>query len=404
MLPVDLNGAQLDISRAIAADGAIYAALFAARGDADELARKKGVLLASVRIGIHKAWNLVNADISTAQSRTPDWYNARHVATFDIPDNPTAADMAAAFPNAAVLAHYMAIRGNNDLMQPDLLAKFLKFGSAVPAVTGVVLVKTDNQHHFTDPHKNIFRAVMRQILGSLDDIPFGLSKEDFEDIVAHKAAHPINTGSLVGFARNDGTRVRLMAAGIASAAVRIPAQYPPESAMSAVRSLLVKVGAIAARANVAMEVEQQVDDVENLFHGIDLNTPDGRAVATTRATAYTTDNGVDLGRCIGILQAVCEHAQIAKPDLLKSYALRRVIGANPASVAEGSSQMETYYRVLREKGRRGIIPGLGLFGAPAPPPTDPLPADETMAQILQAVLGNNARANGAGRNNQAPGN
>lgn len=380
-----------DVMRFIKVEAAIYAQQFEADGVSTAEARKRGVVLAAVRIGMRKSWQLENADIIRAQRHDAAWYTARH----RIADPMTTDDeIEIALPNEPVRNHYTAIAADNDLCEPSTIAKLLRLGMAAPVVTGVILVKTDGLHHFVEPHKNVFRVVMKQVLGSVDNIPFGMSQDDFEDIVAHKAAHVVNTGTLIQFARDPATRAKLMAAGLASAAVRCPAMYGPESAMSAVESLVMKVRDIGRAANIAIDIDSFRADRNAVFDGLDLDTPDGRSEATVRATEFTADHGVDIARCVGVVRATCENANIPAPPLLRSYALRRVVNDNTAAASEGAQQMLTFFRVQRERARRGILGGMALFGAAVPPETAPLPADETLNQVLMAVLGNGGAQRG----------
>lgn len=392
----------LTLERHLLADSAMYSVQMTAAGLVADVARKRAVVLAAVRMGIRKSWNIVDGDLIAAQRHDEAYYLARHVLGQALaPAGQQTPANAAAFPLAAVRDEVAALTAMPELFEPVTLARLFRLGMAMPVVTGVILVKTDGQHHFIDQHKNVYRAVQRQVLGRGTPIPFDLEAEVFEDLVAHKSTHPINSASMITFAREEATKTRLMAAGIASAAVRVPAQYGPESAMSAITSLVRKAVSIGRAANIAVDMVAVEALIELVFNGIDLNTPDGRRVGADRAQAFATTHGVDLARCMGILQATCDNANIQRPALMRSYALARIVEENPSSMAEGVDQMTVFYRSQRERARRGILGGMALFGSEVPNDSNPLPTDDTMGQILAAVLGNNAQpAPAQGQNQQ----
>lgn len=388
--------------RYLIADSAMYSVQMAATGLDADVARKRAVVLAAVRMGIRKSWNIVGGDLIAAQRHDDAYYLARH--------NPNEALTAAtqgaaanllAFPLEAVRNEVDALALMPELFEPLTLSRLFRLGMAMPVITGVILVKTDGQHHFIDQHKNVYRAVQRQVLGRGTPTPFDLEPEVFEDIVAHKSTHPISSARMIGWARHVDTKSRLMAAGIASAAVRVPAQYGPESAMSAITSLIRKAVSIGRAANIAVDMAAVDALLAQVFNGVALDTPDGRTLGANRAEVFVSTHGVDLARCMGILQATCDNANIQRPALMRSYALLRIVEENPSAMAEGVDQMNVFYRSQRERARRGILGGMALFGSEVPDDSNPLPTDDTMGQILAAVLGNNAQpAPAQGQNQQ----
>jgi len=137
--------------------------------------------------------------------------------------------------------------------------------------------------------------------------------------------------------------------------------------------------------------------------GLRFHVPADRATAATRTAEFTVTHGVDLARCMGILQAACDNANIARPPLMRSYALARITADNPAATAEGVEQMTVFYRSQRERARRGMLSGMAMFGADPPYGTQPLPTDDTMTHLLAAVLGAN-NGQGAQPGQGQPGN
>jgi len=119
----------------------------------------------------------------------------------------------------------------------------------------------------------------------------------------------------------------------------------------------------------------------------DMGDADARAASTEALAAVITRFGPDIAVCIGLFRGICAHAGVSNPGILRARCLTRIANDDPTMVSTGVQQMEAALRVQREKSRRGILRGIGLFGAEIPPDTQALPADETMAQILAAVVG-----------------
>ena len=112
----------------------------------------------------------------------------------------------------------------------------------MPVCQGVVLYKTGS-HHFIDPHKSVARAVIKQAFPEVNVGVAPLDKEQLEDLLAHKMAHPIKTNVMVGYATDVAMPARLKAANLASAAVRLPAKSDGEAFLAAgIRTQLIGSG------------------------------------------------------------------------------------------------------------------------------------------------------------------
>jgi hypothetical protein len=158
-------------------------------------------------------------------------------------------------------------------------------------------------------------------------------------------------------------------------------------------AIVRKAQGVTRAANVSMDIAAVVTAGENVVVD-DMTTAAMRSESTANAQAMEVAYGEDVGFCIGCVEASCAHVNTRMPSILNSACLKRIKANHGGAVSDGRIHMEGVYRVLREKSRRGVISGIGLFGAAVPDDTEPLPADETMAQILGALVANNAGGGG----------
>lgn len=365
---------------------AVYAQRIEASGVDAGLARAQGCCLAAVRQGIYRTWRIQTNELIAAQV----------INNADLNFNAALAD-ADRLTDAVANAHYVAI--TDDYFPDAMISKLVKIGMGMLVCTGVVLVKTDNAHHFVDPHKSIHRSVLTQVLGRNYEIPLGMDKDDFEDIVCHKASHCVNTQLAIRMARSTDSKVRLRASGLGSAAVRLPAKYGSESAASAVLKVVLMGRSLGQMANVAVDTASVTRATRAVTKG-EMDTPALRSESTDAQADVVERFGEDIAFCAGLVKGSCNYANREDPPILRSYCLKTIMTENAVQVTNGVNQMDQAFTVRRTMARRGIIGGVGLFGAEAPDATDPLPADETLAQILNAVFA--AQGNAAAANQAAP--
>jgi len=375
-LPNDCPVDRTDMSGRIRLIASHYASRIAAAGADAADARAQGLVLACVREGIYASWAITDADMIASQTVANHIWHYDEMAQGD--DRVT---------NAGVRTHYAEYTA--DVLTEDLMYSLARLGMGMLPCTGVVLVKTDNQHHYVEPHKTVHKAVLNQVLGRNYVVPLGMERELFEDLACHKAAHCILTSVAVAIARNHDTKVRLDAAKLGSAAVRIPALYGYEAAAGAILKVAKVAQAVGATANVAMNITALEARVARIYQ-TDSTTPTGRTTGAARQAGVVEDFCEDIAFCAGMIRASSSHAGQAAPAILKAWSIKTIVSNCTASVTRGSTHMEQAFAVARARARRGIIPGVGIFGAATPADTDPLPADETLAQVLSAVLGGGA--------------
>jgi hypothetical protein len=363
-----------DMRTRIAVIAAVYAHKLETAGTDADKAKAYGLILAAVREGMTKAWAVDATNSLPAQTATVA------ATVWDA----TQADLAARCVQGGLHARVTAYDGN--YVSDRDISSLMKIGMGVFVTCGVIMVRTEGLHHFVGDNKAVSAAIGKQVFGSGFTAPFGLTMEEFEDVAYHKAPHVWVSEAMIEAARDDDTRTRLLSARLASAAVRVPAKYPAESGASAIRNLVVKVEVAASLANVALNTATIVTDCDNVTQN-QMNTAGDRAAAVVALSELQETYASDIAICIGLFRAICDHASVRNPGLLRANCLERIELDNPVMVSNGKQQMESALRVQREKARRGIVRGIGLFGADAPDDTQALPADETMAQILAAVVG-----------------
>jgi hypothetical protein len=180
-----------------------YQARLEGAGVARDVARAKGLILAAVREGMKKAWNLANDHALAAQRENivAAQYNGAAAADANRILNNDVRPFAAAY--------------TQDYVSDHMTSSLMRLGMGVFVTCGVILVRTEGQHHFVGENKAVSTAIGKQVFGAQFTPPFGLTMEDFEDVAYHKAPHVWVSQEMIDFARNPVTRVRLLAARLA---------------------------------------------------------------------------------------------------------------------------------------------------------------------------------------------
>jgi hypothetical protein len=337
-------------------------ACFAGATVTDQDARKF-VYCATARVGMRYGWGFSTADIIPTQRMT-------------LAANEAAIDQNGEFthegPNGITLAQKKAIhavvKAQYDALAATMIPNVIKMSAGLPLIAGVILVHS-NGHHFIPPHRTVATALSRQVFGATHTADFQLSVEEFEDAIYHKACHPINTGILVGHARNLASKEKMMSLGLASASVRVPALYPHEKAAGACIRVISEVRQVAASHNVAIDDTAVVSAFEDTcFAAGDQITP---SLILTKYNEYVqaeNNHAEDIAWCVGYLSAMYEESTqgLASSSLLRSRALRRIRESHPGSSGRGEDWYRTARRWTRNQISSGELPGVGLFGTDAP--------------------------------------
>lgn len=322
------------------------------------------LLIAMARLALIRKWRIASADVEDSQKTA--------YALASLPVNMVHADtdFVGGIGTAATAADVNAIKDRMDVVWAnwgqEVRANVYKLAISSVITCGVTLVFTQI-HHFVDPHKQVARAVVGQVLGrDVKSLP-GIAQEKFEDAIFHKAPHPIKAERSMGAARNSANKVKFAKMGLASAVVRVPAEFPPERAISAIKSAINQVAEVRGIYNIAL-------DTTGLFAALDAAKPavpigpDTVVASQTAVEEVINAYGGSIAWCVGFLGAMARASTQARGSMsiLKSKALDRIKSAKAHMAAEGEAHYEAAARWKRNKAGSGTLAGVGLFGASAP--------------------------------------
>lgn len=345
---------------AVTREAAIY--INSMRDQVTNLATRTAMasLLAWARVISRRAYGIVEADVN------PNQLMANVADLFAAPANGVQANPAGTNDLAAWEAIIAAAVTWYDDNYTVVLPNMSKMAIAAPVLNGVLLVYT-GMHHFVDPHKQVMRVVTKQVFGTNDPGVAHTTTEQYEDVMFHKAFHPVKSSRLTWLAREEDMRVRLRALGVASAAVRVPALFPSERAMSAARALVATVEASAGEYNLAIDG----DAFRAAAAGVTLGGPVTPTTISTHAdnvAAFFERQGGNLAWCAGFVSAMADEtpAELGRMSILRAESVRRIAREHAAQTASGMNHYKVARRWMRAQANAGRLPGVGLFGAAAP--------------------------------------
>lgn len=377
---------------------ALYSVALERAETTQEKRNHKALTLAASRLAIAAHWDVKTEDFIANQTSglTGLWKptDADKIGSF------AAAAEATVFTAEKVSAAVDALPAMTEAVDAagtvwaDYIASTGRAAIGMPVATGVVLVKT-RSHHFVEPHKGVAQAIIRQVFGPNFVGTLHLSREDFEDVVCHKASHPFKTEVLTQWARDKTVKARLVAANLASAAVRVPAKTDPEAMMSSVLKLISMVSTVAGDANVNIGNIMETAEATEVKVKAELESITNQGgVATAQDVVNTWVNANDFGiaTMYGMVSEMVDDAVAgggatsAGTTILRAYGLRRIAADNPAAVAKGRAIMSDARNWSRERSRAGNLMGTGLFGAEPPEVRTPPAGEGMMGTLLQAML------------------
>lgn len=361
----EVTEAQLD--ERIISEAALHSIMLTADGTAAPKARMIGVILAVGRIALRRSWNLVNADIVASQLLTltdggngPVTVNRRGALSADVPGMTTRADYNT--ERNEIVDTYAAIPS-------EFLANVAKAAVGMPACNGCTIVTT-LAHHYVDPHKQICDSVIDQCFTRSPAIPAGIDVNDLKDVVCHKTAHPVQSPKLVHLARSLAVKERLVAAGLGSAAVRIPAQFTPERTASAFRAIVHRTAAAGGSSNVVVSTTPVDEMAEQIKAELERN-PNVTGIMNSegRVSDFKQRYGADVAWMAGFLTAMFaeSNAPARARTVVAAYGVKTLVEEHSPSFAEGAEHYALAQRWRRARAREGHLAGYGLMGAQQPP-------------------------------------
>lgn len=334
-----------------------------------EVADRFCVVIGLARTAVLAKWRIVDADIEPTQLKAiPTATLALAADRGDTPYVWRAALTGAADAAATNAVHTRMLAAFDDLPAEDR-ANIYKLSICTPLTAGVTLVFT-TVHHFVDPHKQVARAIVGQVLGSDVSTIRALPQDVFEDALFHKTPHPIKAARLMGAARTADFRPKFARMGLGAAVVRVPAEFPPERAVSAMSNVVTQVAGMAVDYNIGIDTTAVLADLRAARAPL-ANTANAQLIldAQDAVDNVIAVHGKGIAWCVGFLTAMARDNRTIRASLtiLRSKALTRVGSGNGDALQAGSDHFTAVMRWKRAAAAEGLLPGASVFGAPAPP-------------------------------------
>jgi len=318
------------------------------------------VILATARVSSRRAWGFRDADMVDSQMwDTGIILGADGGVAADVPAIATSDEWDAAF--AIIEEEY---RDQKNTFAP----KVIQMGIDMPACNGVTLVVT-GVHHYVDPNKAICDTAYAQHIGEEVHLPGGLSEVEVKDLICHKASHVVKSPILTYLGRSQKVKEKLTAIGHGAAAVRIPAEFAPEKAASAMYNLVTKAAQAAVRANVVIDTSLALNLKTSVSAIVSADpTVTGMAAATKAVDDFKESSGADVAWCGGFMAALFEGTSAPRrsKSVLESYAVKGLLADNYQAYSEGFEHYGLYLKWSRAMVKEGHLNGHSLFGAEKP--------------------------------------
>jgi hypothetical protein len=331
----------------------VLAAAAAAATDAQRAdAKRKAIVLASIRAGAAAAYKLGPVDMNAMEATSSGY-------VYTPGANGVMGSVGRANGGGTAGGKYTLAVGMEALTATEIAASgvLVYLGMAVPVLQGVSLVSSG--HHYLPTTKNIFAGMKRQALGLASEEArayIDSMGEMFDDMAFHKACHPISPPQKRRWAKSGDIAMRLNLSGHGAAAVRLPA-LPSDAAVGkagialalAARPVLLGMGhtlSVEAGTGLIATLERAAEGAEE-------------RAAVDAVKAWAASHSSSLAFCAGIVQFVHESGSTGRNTLLSAYSVKKLISEHPTRVAEGSA----YARVAAEKTREAMRDG--KFADPA---------------------------------------
>jgi hypothetical protein len=308
----------------------------ATEGQATE-ARRKAIVIGSVRAGAAAAYRLTKSDMNITECGTSGF-------TYQPETKSIVADK-----NGGTAGGKYAIAISMKSLDPvevEVIGMLVYLGMAVPVLQGASLVGTG--HHYLPTTKNIFAGQKRQALGLVRDEAKAWVEamgEAFDDMAFHKACHPISPPAKRKWAKDSAIATRLQLSGHGASAVRLPA-IPSDAAVGKTCLAL----AIAAKPVInAMGHTMTVTEGPKLvkaLEGAAEGSPEREAIAAVQAWAAA--NTGTFAFCAGIVQQVHETAGTGRNTLLSAYSVKKLMAEQANSVNMGIMYSRAAAKKIRD--------------------------------------------------------
>jgi hypothetical protein len=315
-----------------------------AEGKSVAMIRKRAIILGSVRAGAAAALRLEPAHMNTKEC-------VGSGSEF-VPGANGADGHIASAGGTADANHTLAVGMDGLTLLEASAANLMMFaGMAIPLLQGASLVSSG--HHYIPTTKNMFDGLKKQIMNIATQEMVTWFNElgtDLDDLMFHKACHPISPPVKRTWAKTESFSAKLKAAGLGAASIRVPAIPSDAQVGRAFQAVLEE----ATPVIMGMGHKITLENIRKLNRDVELATegaPETAAVIAVQNWAKT--HGADAAFCAGIVKGQNEARGGGRSSTLKAKSVEKVMAehATQATLGEG------YARVFRDKSRRAMDDG-----------------------------------------------
>lgn len=311
-------------------------------------------------------------------------------------------DFGANFTPANSTTDSAAARAGFTVENPALAAKYA-LGALVASACCVV----STGHHWLSDAPGSHRAVAKSLNKQLDPSAglagkFGISAANWEDIVFHKATHPLVDAVFRTVVTSPDFAARLRTAGVGSAAARLPLKSDQESALSASATLIAEVQALAPALSVAISDELLRTYDEHLQAAMARNAdPTLMTRAQWAAAPYAKRDAViseylsrfapQIAMAAGVYSTYVQMQGTGlstSATVTQSFFIRKCRDSHAAQTSLGAAHVREALSHASRRAQRGQLTGLaiGEVDAPQGPDMPEDPANATMREIVAAAI------------------
>jgi hypothetical protein len=292
-------------------------------GDAERAkVRKFAVVLGGVRAGAMAAWRLTSGDMTISECELSGAVVSKGEVMEDAEGGTSG-------------AKWSLMRSMDPLTTTEMLvlAMCAYIGMAVPVLQGASLIATG--HHYIPPTYRLFGGLKRQALGSAStEVRTWVEGvgEWFDDLVFHKACHPINPLWKREIAKSQVVKQKLSASGHGSASIRLPA-IPSEATGGKAMLALV-----SSAAPILESRGHKIDASEGIGLMMALESASGsaaEALACDAVVGWITLNEPKLAFLAGVVRQLHETTGVGRNTLLEAYSVKKLISSRATDVNQG---------------------------------------------------------------------
>lgn len=247
-------------------------------------------------------------------------------------------------------------------------------GCGLYATTGANLVK--DGHNCTRQHYSYHDAVFKQFARTMtaeeyNTMTASINSDQVRDVLVHKCMHVFAPGARRDIAKEPATATRLVAMGLGSAAVRVPAISDEKAMIGAYVELVASTSVGLTAANVAYEnlLADLIAEQEQLTAAEAAGTTPATLAAARRASRdRVSPKEADVAWVAGFAAAMNQQAGVDpnKVSQLRARSIQRVMKDKFTAYAQGKTHFSMSHERAERRAREGHLIGVGLGDDAAP--------------------------------------